>query len=457
MKTNKILVVLGIAVAFCALWSVLVPGVCAASLAVVSVLTGLSGGGASSGTRATASGLGLESNSRVINMDNKIYVLDPNKSKLIACLQKFRKDEATANPKVEWLEDEYLPNSGTTSASVASASTSTTIGMTTGHGAFFRDRDVVKDLATGQVLYVTSVSTDTLSVKRLGGATSLSPLPTAVADIPSGSTLLVLGNASEENATGRVIKSTVKVPKKNFTQIFREPYGSSRTLANSKLYGGKDMPYQARMAGIRHEMNMERQFLFGEMAESLSGTLAVTDPAFSGGSYPLRLMGGLEQFITTNVTTDTTMTEDGLESFMETGLRYGGEEKIAVVSRKVMSYINLIAKNRLQTFPTTREFPLKIITYISGHGEMKFLVHHQFDGPAYSATLNPNVRYKGYMFLLDFDNLAYVPFEGADTIINRAIQANDVDGKVDEFLTECTLKLIHERQHALWRGIQGYA
>lgn len=66
--------------------------------------------------------------------------------------------------------------------------------MTTGQGAYFRPRDIVRNAVTGEAFSVSSISTDTLTVTRgVGGVTAATSV--------SGAELLIVGNAAVQGAT----------------------------------------------------------------------------------------------------------------------------------------------------------------------------------------------------------------------------------------------------------------
>lgn len=385
------------------------------------------------GARATAAGQGIDANSRVIDMSDTIHLLDPNEAALTALTMKLRKARCIS-PKVEWLEDDYIP--ATTAVVTGAVTAGRTIAITATNGLYFRKGDVVQDLNTGQVFYVTVVATDTLTFAPIASSGTIT-----AADI-----LLVIGNANQEGATGRVLKSTTKTPQSNFTQIFRWPYGVTRTTDKSELYGGSDMAFQARKAGIEHRINMERAFLFGSKLES-------TDTSVGDGNTPIRFTDGLKARITSNIDQGGTITSVTTETVMSKWFRYGPARKIMLASRLTVSALNTLATNKIQTVPMTTSFPLAITEYLSPHGRLFIVTHNLLAG----GSSNNNYAYAGWNFILDLDSLFYRYLQGSDTFIRPNIQANDEDGRKDEYVTECCLQVIQEKNHAIWNGVTGAA
>lgn len=418
----------GLLVALSALLA-LIPGLAPAGVTLGMAVIG--GARAALGTTAAGS-QAIDSNSRVIDMSDTIHLLDPNEAALTAITMKLRKAHCI-NPKVEWLEDDYLPPSSATTAT--NAATATTFNVTTGQGVYFRKGDVIQDVNTGENMYVQVVTGDQLQVARAIGSVTATAMG-------SGDIILIIGNANQEGATGRVIKSTTKTPLFNWTQIFRWPFGLTRTLNQSELYGGSDLAFQTRKAGIEHRINMERAFLFGQKKDDTSGT------PIGDGTTALRFCDGLKSRITSNVTTASSVSAVTVETFLQTGMRYGPARKLLFASRAFMSYLNTIATNKIVTVPTTSSFPLALTEYVSPHGKIYLITHNLLTG-----VVGTTQNYGGWAFLLDLDSIFYRYLQGSDTMLKTNIQANDEDARKDEYITEACPMIIQEKNHAVWNSV----
>jgi hypothetical protein len=363
-------------------------------------------------------------------MSDVIHLLDPNMAPLTALTMKLRKAHCTS-PKVEWLEDEYLPTTVTSSGTTIT--TAVSLVLTTGGGGNIRVNDVLKSLESGEVLHVTAVTTDTLTVTRAIGSTAAVQYATA-------KIFLIIGNANAEGASGRTLKTTTKTAVFNYTQIFRWPYGSTRTTTQSQLYGGDDLAFQAKKAGLEHRIQIERAFLFGERKEDVSG------------ATPLRFTGGIIEKITSNTGVLTTPTLDTFETELRDAFRYGPAKKIMFASRLWISGLNKLATSSLiQTIPSTTSFPLALVEYVSGHGKLYIVTHNLLEG-----TGGNNQAYLGWSLILDMDSLFYRYLQGADTHIKPNIQANDEDARKDEYLSECAMMAIQQQNHAYVNGTTGF-
>lgn len=389
-----------------------------------------------SGNRATGGTTqGLNADRRVIDMSDSIHLLDPNLAPLTSITGKIRSAH-TINPEFKWLEDDYLPTTSLVSATIGAAST--TVEVTAATGKYFRVGDLLKSLDSGEVMYVSAVATDTLTIARSVGAT-------AAAQLDQGETLLIVGNANSEGATGRAVKTTKTTTVNGYCQIFRWPFGDTRTTIQSEMYGGDDFAYQARKAGLEHKIQMERAYLFGEKSEDLDG------PSGSGGT-PFRTTDGVISRISTNTGTFASITLDAFEAELRDGFRYGPAEKMLFASRPIISFLNLLASASIETIPTTESFPLALTEYVSGHGKLYLVTHNLLEG----AGAN-NTAYAGWALGIDLDCVFHRYLQGADTHIIPHIEANDEDGRRDEYLTESGLMLVQEKNHFLINNVTDYA
>jgi hypothetical protein len=147
----------------------------------------------------------LLSNQQVVDMADKIYLLEPNAAPLY--------------------EDELNPSWSTLSMSAAAGDT-----VLSATDDIFNKFDLVKIPSTGEVVLVTAKATRFLTVTRTVGATDSGA-------ITSASDIVIIGSAFAEgsSATDLTTMSTKTAVKTNYLQIFRKSVEISKTLANSEL------------------------------------------------------------------------------------------------------------------------------------------------------------------------------------------------------------------------------
>lgn len=370
------------------------------------------------------------SNQRVVDMSPTIAQLEPDEAPLTTMLQKVGKRSAFSQ-KVEWLSDELVPRLTTLSASAASDLTA--IAVATGTGTYFRPGDVVRIASTGENCSVSAVSANTVYVTRaLGGVTALSAA--------SGVDLIKVGNAAAEGATLGTLIQTKKVANYNYAQIQRDPWGFTNTLVASKLYGGPEPANEAKKKLIEHKRQLENSLFWG--VRDLN----------TGGSTPVGYVGGLFQYITSNITSvGGNLTESLMETFLRTAFRYGSQNKVMFVSPLVASAMSSFAQGRL-ALPSvdTNKYGVSLGQYQSASGAVIQIMIKR-DWLDFQAGSN---QYGGIGVVVDMEDVKMRPLR--DTVLKPDRQANDEDSVKQEYLTEWSFEVGQEKKHAIIRGITGY-
>ncbi|MDO4581968.1 MAG: DUF5309 family protein [Bacillota bacterium] len=362
---------------------------------------------------------------RAVDMAKEIARLDPNDGPFLTFLKLAKKDSRIVyNPKFEWLEDELLATWGEVDGATLAASTS----LAVADGSIFRVNDVIKIPSTGEQMLVTAIAGNTLTVARGYGAT-------AAANIADEAVVLNVGSAMPENSSQRVVKSTKETNAYNYTQIFRTPIALSGTEAASRLNGGKDRNYQRRKASLEHKRDIARAMYYGERKEDVSG------------ATPRRTMGGLLQFLGANsVAFDASTLPLTYRNFdlevAQQAFRYGSEDKLLIAGPQLAAAINQWAEKKLVTDVKDNTHGIRVKNLVTSYGDLKVVYDPLLEGSIYG----------GYGFVIDPDNVRYVHLDGRDTKLNVDVQNNDVDGIVDEFLTECSLEVRLPKTHMLITG-----
>jgi hypothetical protein len=361
------------------------------------------------GDAATAATLGITSSRRKIEMEDRVHLLEPSVNPLAILLRQVGK-ESVANPKFEWLESEATPitdrinNSGGYTAGATS--------VVVDNGAYVPVSSLIKVQRTGEVMLVTAVSTNTLTVTRSFGGT-------AAAALLDNDQITMLGGVAVENDDSEASREVQKTGKFNYTQISRSPFGASGTLQASDLYGGDYLSQEARERLIEHDKYIEMALWFGERAEVTSG------------NTPRRSTGGIDEWISTNSKNfGGALTLEEMFEAGETAFRYGSDNRMLFCGLAACSNVSLIAEPHLEAVSPASTFGIKIQRLVTPHGVWNITPHKLFEGDTYSL--------QGYS--VDLANLKYVYLRGRDTALYTNIQDNDVDGQKNEYLTEFGLK-----------------
>lgn len=352
----------------------------------------------------------------VPDIEFAVHELEPDVAPLTGLMRAMGTSPAT-NPKFEWNEDEAMPRITTLSASAAASATALTV-----NADIFRAGDVFRFSSLGFGGLVTATAAGAITATLIGAA---------FVSAQSGSEMFLVSNANAELATMRELKFSQLVNPYNYCQIIRTPFGVSTTEIGMKHYGGPERDRLTKHFGIEHARAEEQTAFFG--IRSIS---SVT-----------RTAGGLQYYVTTNVTNDSGgLTLGEWETFLRTGFRYGSRRKTAFCSPTAISAIESFARGNISvTNDRANTYGISMSTYVSGQGQVDLVAHRDWQDSAV---------YGGYIFLVDMDSVKERPLQvvGSSRLL-RDRQAPDYDGVKDEYRSETGVEVIHERRHAILTGI----
>ena len=379
----------------------------------------------------------------IVDAVDKIFLLEPNKHPLVTLLTNVGKvwdgkagkgsgmlKRPTGNPEFKWFEDFYGGRYARTSASYNSGTSSISVtGAGTNSGYIFTVGDIVKNARTGENFLVTAVAASTLTVTSGFGTT-------AAAAGNAGDSLFIVGNANEENGGARNVNMTQSTPVTNYTQIFRTTIALSDTEKEANLYGGKDLPYQRAKKGTEHALDIERAFWWGQKYYDTTGTQG----------HPRRVTGGVLEFIQSGNSyvqnQGGPLTAPDLNTFLREGFTYGNNTKMLFAGGYILQAISEIARGQILLQPVSTTYGMEISKWVTPFGSIN-IVHN----PLFVED------YAGYGFLLDMECFAYRYMNNRDTQLRVNIQAPDIDGEVDEYITEAGLQRAQSPKHALLLGV----
>ncbi len=404
------------------------------------VVTNASGNAARDTTISNAEGR------LIVDAVDKIFLLEPNKHPLVTLLTNVGKvwdgkswtgssilKASTGNPTFTWFEDVYGGRYATAQAAATAAATSIDVsGAGTSSAHIFTVGDIVKVARTSENVLVTAITdTDTIAVTRAYGTT-------AAAAINAGDALFIVGNVNEENGVARNANATRTTSTTNFTQIFKTTIALSNTEKAANLYGGRDLPYQRAKKGTEHALDIERAFWFSQKKSDTSGTQG----------HPRRATGGIQEFIEAGNSfvqnQGGALTAPDMNSFLREGFTYGNSTKMLFAGGLVLQAINEIARGQVLTKTGDTTYGVRISEWQTPFGIVN-IVHN----PLFQSD------YAGYAFLLDMECFRYRFMEGRDTTLQTNIQAPDVDGEVDQYLSEVGLERKQAPRHAILKGVTG--
>jgi hypothetical protein len=379
--------------------------------------------------RSTAN---INQDRRLPDLDRTIELIKGEDAPYLTLLRKLRKKPAN-DPKIEWMEDEFVPPTDAINNPGAPYGAGDTA-LVVDNSEYFRVGDVIQFTVSGECALITGINngTDTLTVTRSWGGTAASA--SGVAD---NAEILNLGPAIEEGAAAPAVQSTVEVTKFNYVQDFRTPYGLTDELADeTKLRNEPDWEYQRRKNMKHHLRQIERSLWFAEKNEDTSTA-----------SAPRRSLAGMKEFITTNVKDASgTLDESEFNDFIEVAYRTtqgdGGGAKWLFLSPIFMKVVNQFAGDKLRTVPGERTYGVNVMQYLTPWGPINLVLCRMFA---------ESTEYTEWGFVVDMDKVWYR--EMKSTYVRPNIQLPSETLVKEEVRTMCSLEVRVEAAHEVIKGV----
>lgn len=432
--------------------------------------------------------------SESINSRRKIYWQFPQgAAQLMGLLSLLPNSEETDKALFGWWEKRYptqrtvTANSGTSTSSpfkngddtvLTDSGSGVTLTADTEYRVKVADTTQFKPTHVIEIRDVQNASTVTITgvVTAVISATVLKFRPNttflAVKNTHSGAeneglTVSIKGTANREYGRSGSGIFSAPINPTNRTQIFRSAFNLSRTALKAGLLYDKSGPYSlmAKENGMRHMLEMEKAFLFGENHE-----VPVTDPD-TGDITSETQTGGvlwfLQQYekadsiyrggtgaaaITSNTDADKLIVDCGGSINEATYNRIiqnlfrvtqdKGYEKICLCGATFISAINKLFDRNVIRKTEFEEPKTKARFVVYSHESLFGTVHYKTH-PLF--TEDPDLT--DAALFLDLGNLRFRPLSDSDTKFLKGRQENDRDGRKDEWITEAGLECKFPESH----------
>jgi hypothetical protein len=329
----------------------------------------------------------------------------------------------------EWLEDELLANKDAVDDSTFTDPAADT-DFVVDNGSRFRVGDQIQIEGSGELMLVTGISTNTLTVVRGYAGTTAE-------DLADNLVINILGNAALEGDDTPAARFSNRSRCGNYSQIF---------TASVKI-SGTDMA--ASQLGLKEEMDLQKQERLREMVRDLENTVInggepVINP--QGSASVRRTMKGVVQSLSTNVFSTG---DSGFPS--GTGL---DEAKINYVLRQIwdnsngnvdMIVVGGFQKRQINTFLTdTRSYGPDDVTY-------RNLVSMYESDFGICKIITTRWMPQDTALLIDSSRVNVLPLAGRSFHFKRLASSGDYE--CGELIGEYTVELKNEAAHGLIRGL----
>ena len=370
---------------------------------------------------------------RMRDVSPNMYKLQPNASPLLAFTSRFRASQTTA-PEFEWFEDDLLPKLDQLNGALGAGDAT----MSVKNSERFRSGDVVQ-IADKEIVLVSATPSGTgigaVSISRGIGTRYTSGQAASAND-----RVRILSSSFQEGATQRALLSTQKVPQVNYTQIFKLPFGVTRTNMYTSQYAGKDIIEEQANALIEIKKEIEMALLMGELYKITSGT------------HPQRHTRGIIPFLTTNVQdVGGSLTEATFEEYNRKVFRFGSKEKLFLGSSLVMTAINGFGRGKLQTVSKEKFYGMSLSQWLNSGRTLTLAEHPLLENDDQA----DKTGIATYGITLDIGDFKLRYMGPKMMTLKENIQAPDVDGRTDQYLSECGLEAQLQKKHGLLKNVTG--
>lgn len=408
-------------------------------------------------------------NARPENWREQIIMLNPAGNTTITGLTTMMDQSKTDDPKFHWWTKALVRQGGTfTAAAIYSDSllSSAITSLAVGAVAYVKAAaDVVQYFRPGHTIRLVEATylndlvgkvTDVLT----NGASSYIAFRALTSDsawtnsknVSHATVVLVNGNANPEH--GEMPQALAYDPTEynNYTQIFRTALDISRTALQTHLRTGDQYQQLKTDALIYHGVEMEKAFLFGVPLQ------------YTGANgKPERTTGGLKYFIQTYsgntgdyrydaAFSGKTWLEGGwdwLDGVMQNVNKYDAGTKLILCGSGVLAAFAQLAKAAgfFNLSDATTSYGLKVKRWTTPFGELDLKMHPLLN-------LEPTTQYTA--FFINPSKLKYRYVQ--DTMFKpdntwKEGSPTTLDGKSEEYLTECGLELWSPETFGYYTGV----
>jgi len=336
--------------------------------------------------------------------------------------------EATSSHH-EWLEDVLLPNKDAINDSTFS-DPGTDTSFVVDNGGRFRVGDQIQVEGSEELMLVTGISDDTLTVVRGYAGTSAE-------DLADDEIINILGNAALEGADRPGTRFTNRTRCSNYTQIFTAAVDVS----------GTDMA--ASQLGLADEMDFQKQERLRELLRDLENTVinggqTASNPEGSGTAR--RTMKGISQHISTNLfrpgdsgfPSGTGLDEDKVNYVLrQIWENSNGNVDVIVVGGFQKRKINAFCSDSRTYGATESTFSDIVSIYESDFGICRIITTRWMPQDA--------------ALLLDSSRINVLPLAGRSFHFKPLASSGDYE--CGELIGEYTVELKNEAAHGLIRGL----
>jgi len=388
------------------------------------------------------------SSDEIIREVGKLYTAKPNEYSLVSMIHsqgmKYEKGvkgvnaigtpmgaEIVKNPKYEQHLDEIETDEDNINLAAGYADNITSIIVNT--GALFSEGALVQVPRTGEIMRVTSISANTLTVTRGESGTT-------AAALVDNDLLIIMATAYAENADAGTPRFSQTSFSYNYLQIVRESFAESRTSAGTGYYNNAQSYEEEKKKKL---VSMMRKF---------------NGIAWNGGrsidtTNKIRTTGGILEFIDSGNVMDVNqnLTRADFDYFLSSyAFNYNSNKKTLFAGKRLLNKIDgwYDAKLVLDREGPMLEFGFAVRTYKTRWGDLDIVWEPYFD--KFEVGTHP---LNGYGVVLDLSLVSMKYLSNGVLRSRDDIQGNGIDGRKGEWLMEAGVCVNIPKAHAVLRDV----
>jgi hypothetical protein len=160
-------------------------------------------------------------------------------------------------------------------------------------------------------------------------------------------------------------------------------------------------------------------------------------------------MRGILKWVSTNVVdVGGELTESKMDNVCLKAFRFGSKKKLFVGCGHAINAINGFAKQRIKVGNMDKRYGLALNQYINAFGDLDLQYHQELA----NSDIDDTTGLGGTAVILDIGNMNMHHMPNRYMVHNLDVGTKGSDYKQEEFLSDCTITLALEKEHAVITG-----
>lgn len=347
------------------------------------------------------------------NISDELLLLNPYQ---IPVLNLVGFGPAVTNTQYGWVEDKLQAMKSQANGEKTNSDTTITVD----DGSIFRPDQVIR--IGDELLLVTAVSSNDITVTRAFGGTT-------AATIADNAIIEIMFNLKDEGTDARDGQYKPRVNLFNYTQIFDDTIKVSGTAQAVSEYGVTDLYLYEKMK-VQDRLALELE------------NAIVNGIKFQSGDK--RMMGGIRQFIKTNITNAASaeisfkLIDDAMLSIVKAGGMKDATRHVLMVSPTQLQKLTLLDDSKVRITQQDSQIGRTVNVFVTPHGRLEII---------------ENINFKeDEVAILDANRIKVRPLTGREfTHTYLGVTGDNIKGQI---IGEYTLEFKQEEAHAWIKGLK---